>query len=108
MVVWGRWDLTRTYRAVKRVASRSNSYLDTEEGKALKDIYPEKCGRHLMLMDMSTGKRTLPYNTDFVYYVNKELADNTIFLLEQLAGLQPSELEDILDIVYQGKRQKIL
>ena len=48
----------------------------------------------------------LPYNTDFVYYVNKELADKYNISLEQLAGLQPSELEDILDIVYQGEKAK--
>ena len=46
--------LQGTYRAVKKEwLLELDSYLDTE-GKALKDIYPEKCGRHLMLMDMST------------------------------------------------------
>lgn len=100
--------LQGTYRSVKKEwLLELNSYLDTEEGRALKAAYPENMWKAFDVNGHIYGVNgLLPFNTDFVYYVNKELANKYNISLEEIAGLQPSELGDVLEIVYQGEKSK--
>ena len=100
--------LQGTYRSVKKGwLLELDSYLDLEEGRALKDIYPEKMWKTFDVNGHIYGiNGFLPYNTDLVYFVNQELADKYNISLKEIADLQPSELEDILEIVYQGEKSK--
>ena len=100
--------LQGTYRSVKKGwLLELDSYLESEEGRALKDVYPKKMWKSFDVNGHIYGiNGFLPYNTDLVYFVNQELADKYNISLEEIANLQPSELGDILDIVYQGEKSK--
>ncbi len=100
--------LQGTYRSVKKEwLLELDSYLDTEEGKALKDAFPEKIWKTFEVNGSIYGVNGIfPFYTDLVYFVNQELADKYNVSTEELANLKPSELGPVLDVVYQGEKAK--
>ena len=97
--------LQGTYRAIKNDWLQDLSpYLDRKESDVLRESYPE----HMWKSFESNGtiygvNGMLPIVTDYVYFVNKDIADKYHIALSELKELKPTELGNILEKVYQGE-----
>lgn len=97
--------LQGTYRAIKNDWFQTlSTYLDSEEGKVLKTSYPANMWKSFEVNGSIYGVNgMLPIVTDYVYYVNKDIANKYDISLDKLKGLKPTELGEMLEKVYQGE-----
>lgn len=98
--------LQGTYRAIKNEWFENlSTYLNSNEGKVLKESYPENMWKSFEVNGNIYGVNgMLPIVTDYVYYVNKDIADKYQISLDELKELKPMELGKILEKVYQGEK----
>ncbi len=97
--------LQGTYRAIKNDWLQDlSSYLDRKESDVLREAYPKNMWKSFEANGKIYGVNgMLPIVTDYVYFVNKDIADKYEIALSELKELKPTELGKILEKVYQGE-----
>lgn len=80
-----------------------DDYLNTEEGKALWDAFPEKYWKTLRFEHHYYGVVSFVENTDYAYFVNKSLMEKYDITEEMLEKCPVSQLGDILQTVQAGE-----
>lgn len=80
------------------------SYMDTNAGQVLRKAFPDNIWETFYFNSGLYGVNgAFAFPTNYVYFVNKDIADKYSISLEELEGLEPHELEPFLEKVYEGE-----